>query len=552
MPLHMKIPHWAAEIVGNYESGAAGCFVLHGNVNDRLLVPEKDNMHLGSLQDFIMEALLPRFEVVLSYDPGQGLKVERGGEVFSQWPSLKEGMNLPDTPLPAVRLLTHYLKYCKNLQAVGAESPKVAVLIKQAHLICPALPNSHNHELNAMASILRSWAADMRLQEHGQAAFLISENLNGLHPLVARSPRISAVEVPLPSGSEMRKALEMLYLRCGTALVNFRDDFSKPAQRLTGSTLSSVEILLLRREHEKKPLEEVDLSELKRALVERDCGGLIDFVEPDRDFGGLVGLDGVKDWLKQDIALWQKDDLESMPMGYLFCGPVGTGKTYLVECLAGEAGVPVVTLKNFRDRWVGSTEENLEKIFSLLHALGRCIVFIDEADQALGRRASGSGDSGVSSRVYSMMAKEMSDTRNRGKILWVLASSRPDLIEVDLKRPGRIDVKVPLFPCANAKEGWLLLSALCKRSGLNVEVNFEQEESLMKKIPELLTPGAAEAIAVKARRKMITESCTPLEALEQCLSGYLPPISSAVIQAQIQLAVEEASDASFIPEAFQN
>ena len=48
--------------------------------------------------------------------------------------------------------------------------------------------------------------------------------------------------------------------------------------------------------------------------------------------------------------------------------------------------MPVVTLRNFRDRWVGSTEANLEKIFALLHALGRCIVFVDEADQATGRR----------------------------------------------------------------------------------------------------------------------------------------------------------------------
>ena len=544
---NVSMPAWASEIISSYESGAAGCFVLHGNVNDRLLVPSQKGAELGGVQEFIMESLLPRFDVVLSYDPGQGLRVERSGETFSQWPSLKDGMDLPDEPLAAVRVLTHYFKYCKNLQAVGAESPKVAVVIRQAHLICPSIPNSHNHDLNAMASILRGWAADMRLQEHGQAAFLISENLNGLHPLVSRSPRVSAVEVPLPSEKEMGQVLEMLAERCPTALVNFRDDYTKPAGRLMGSTLSSVEILLLRREHAKEPLEESDLSDLKRALVERDCGGLIDFIEPDRNFKGVIGLEGVKTWLRQDIALWKKDDLEAMPMGYLFCGPVGTGKTYLVECLAGEAGVPVVTLKNFRDRWVGSTEENLEKIFSLLHALGRCIVFIDEADQALGRRDAGSGDSGVSSRVYSMMAKEMSDTRNRGKIIWVLASSRPDLIEVDLKRPGRVDVKIPLFPCSDEKEAWTLLRALCKRRG----VNLEKESKLISKVPELLTPGAAEAIAVKARRLMITREISAEEAMSDCLEGYLPPISPAVIQAQIQLAVDEASDVSFIPEQFR-
>ena len=45
--------------------------------------------------------------------------------------------------------------------------------------------------------------------------------------------------------------------------------------------------------------------------------------------------------MRQDIALWSQGDLGAMPMGYLLCGPVGTGKTFLVECLAGEAGVPV-------------------------------------------------------------------------------------------------------------------------------------------------------------------------------------------------------------------
>ena len=157
------------------------------------------------------------------------------------------------------------------------------------------------------------------------------------------------------------------------------------------------------------------------------------------------------------MALWRANDLKALPMGYLLCGPVGTGKTFLVECLAGEAGVPVVKIKNFRDRWVGSSEGNLEKIFRLMRALGRCMVFIDEADQSLGRRESGSGDSGLSGSLYSMIAQEMADTANRGRVLWLLATSRPDLIEVDLKRPGRIDVKVPLLPTSTPAESAALI-----------------------------------------------------------------------------------------------
>ena len=95
---------------------------------------------------------------------------------------------------------------------------------------------------------------------------------------------------------------------------------------------------------------------------------------------------------------------------------------------------------------MGATEGNLEKVFSILHALGQVIVFVDEADQMTGKRGGGDSDSGLSGRVYGMLAKEMSDTKNRGRIVWIFATSRPDLVEVDLKRQGRLDVHIPLFP----------------------------------------------------------------------------------------------------------
>ena len=236
-------------------------------------------------------------------------------------------------------------------------------------------------------------------------------------------------------------------------------------------------------------------------------------------------------------------------MGYLLCGPVGTGKTFLVDCLAGEAGVPVVKLRNFRDKWVGSTESNLERIFRLLHALGRCFVFVDEADQALGRRSSGSGDSGIGGRVYSMLADEMSDTRNRGRIVWILASSRPDLIEVDLKRPGRIDVKLPLFPTETPAEGFELIAALCRTRGISLDA--ADAKALAASVPTRLTAGAAEALVVKAYRATRTRGLEIRRAFEVCFQDYRPAVNRAVMDAQIALAVAEASDVSFIPESYR-
>jgi len=228
---------------------------------------------------------------------------------------------------------------------------------------------------------------------------------------------------------------------------------------------------------------------------------------------------------------------------------VGTGKTFMVECLAGEARVPVVRLKNFRDKWVGSTEGNLERIFRLLHALKRCYVFVDEADQAIGRRESGSGDSGISGRIYSMLAEEMGSSSSRGQLIWILASSRPDLIEVDLKRPGRIDVKIPLFPTVTARESFDLMRTLCKKRG--VLIPEEDFSSLEPILPVLLTPGAAETLAVKIYRTLRTLGSSPSETLRACLADYQNPVPQETLEFQIRLAVDETSDLEFVPAMFR-
>ncbi|MGI9240999.1 MAG: AAA family ATPase [Verrucomicrobiales bacterium] len=544
------LPEWSRELVDLYESNATTQFILHGNVNDRILLPTSGESRLGGLAEFLEEILLPGFDIVLSYDLGNGLRVERGGEFFSQWPTFKERGSMPRKPREAIELLTRFLRYCGNLKRLKKANPQVAVIIKAAHLVIPSLQGGLNYDLNAMALLIREWTSEALINEVNHASFLISENLNDLHPLIVTNPGTSSLNVPLPTARDLEEAMRSMLPSHGVALAEYKDALDVPAGQLTGATLSALEGLLKRKQHRKETLHPDDLSDLKKELVEKDCNGLIEFIESERTLDDVYGQEAVKEWIRQDIALWQQGDISAMPMGYLLCGPVGTGKTYMVECLAGEAGVPVVKLKNFRDKWVGSTEGNLEKIFSLLHALGRCVVFIDEADQALGKRDSGSGDSGVSGRVYSMMAKEMSRRENRGRILWILASSRPDLIEVDLKRPGRVDVKIPLFPSTTPEEAFFLIRALCKKQ--KVDLPKSALEELRELIPELVTPGAAESLAIKVYRLMKTRGLEPVAALRDCLDEYQNPVPAEIIQAQIRMAVDEASDLSFVPEIFRD
>jgi len=488
------------------------------------------------------------------------LRIESGQDFFQ---SLRFADDLPKDPTKAIAYLDHFFRFCVNLRQLAPEATadskekslagrnhNVAVIIKSAELVFPISKQTRDYQLSSMAALVRSWSHETFFLEQNLSVFLVSENLNDLNGLLANNTRAARIEIKMPSVETLRSAFRYFGEKYSGALSNFADNPELPAERLAGETVRSIEGLLKTREYQKKPLVEEDLAELKKTLVEKDAQGLIEFVEPSRTLDDVYGHDSIKKWMRQDVDLWRQGDTDVMPMGYLLCGPVGTGKTYIVECLAGEAGVPVVKMNNFRDRWVGSTEGNLERIFQLLHALGRCIVFIDEADQALGSRDSGSGDSGVSGRVYSMMAKEMSDSRNRGRILWILASSRPDLIEVDLKRPGRVDVKIPLFPAHEKLEGYHLIRALCKKHKLVLPKECPPE--LLEIVPELVTPGAAESIAIKVYRLAKTRSVDPLEALRDCLDEYQNPVPEDVMRFQIGLAVREASDLDFVPKIFRD
>lgn len=534
-------PHWATQLQVTFESGASGQFVIHGNVNDRMASEGK----LVNIDHYIRDDVLKGFDVVFTYDLGSGLVVARGAERLGEWvPSAMR--SLPQGPLEAVRFVSRYLRYVSNMIALNPGKPiRVAVLIRSAGQLLPV--DGVGFEHGALTATVREWGSSDPFAQLPFASILITDNLTDLEPLIAFAPHVAAVQIPLPSMTELQAALVVLESKYQGTIPKSQD-LSALAASMVGVSIRTIEQLTKVRTYKQQVLQYNEFAAVKKEMVEHDAPGLIEFLQSTRTLDSYHGQDELKRWLRQDIMLWRSNDLRALPMGYLLCGPVGTGKTFLVECLAGEVGVPIVKLKNFREKWIGSSEGNLEKVFSLARALGRCIVFIDEADQTLGRRDSGTGDNGLSGRLYSMIAQEMSDGANRGKVMWVLASSRPDLIEVDLKRPGRLDLKIPILPTSTRAESAGLLLALARRYELEIS---EDDLSRMDSLPQLLTPGAAEAIIVKAYRFVRTERVTANVALTRCLARYQSPVPHDVLEMQMRLAVREATDLSFVPDALQ-
>ena len=458
-----ELPRWAIEMRDLFRSGSAAQFLIHGNVFD--VVPHGGRML--SVPAFLDEVMFGSYDVVLRYDRSRGVRATRGAEDWGDWLEQalgREGnrQTLLREPGSALELIDRYLLRTLNLKALatasaGAVVPpaaapaRIAVVIEFAEFVVPrgdALQLGGGFAANIVKVL--GWANDPAITQANIVTVLISEGLHDLNDLVVDNPHAASLHVPLPDEAEMSAYVQALATSQFPELpAKTEVPFETLGSRLTGLSRVGARTAISVALRTEGRITASWLSKIKKDLIERECQGLLEFIESPFTLDNVAGHEPVKAWLREDTLLLKKGALRALPMGYLIAGRIGTGKTFIVQCWAGEIGIPCVVLKNFRDRWVGATESNLEKIFAVLRAVGQVVVFVDEADQAAGKRGGGDTDSGLSGRVYGMLAKEMSDTRNRGKIIWVFATSRPDLLEVDLKRQGRLDVHIPLFPAGD-------------------------------------------------------------------------------------------------------
>ena len=554
------LPAWAEEMRELFRSGSVAQFLLHGNVFDVVQVGDGGAPKLLPLRAFLDDVMFDGWDVVLHYDRSRGIRASRGGDDFARFLEDALGDAAPDfarttEPAAALELLDRYLLRTLNLQRLATkEAPRrIALVIDFAEFVVPrgdAVALGGAFSANVVKVL--GWANDPEILNASIATVLVSEGLHDLSELVVENPHAASLQIPLPDEAAMRDYLAAL---AQDELKGLEEKCDLPlevvARRLTGLSRAGARKALGVALRNDKRVTSDWLTRMKKEIIERECAGLLEFLESPFTLDSLAGNDAVKAWLREDAQLLRRGALHALPMGYLIAGRIGTGKTFLVQCWTGELGIPCVVLKNFRDRWVGATEANLERIFEVLRALGQVVVFVDEADQATGKRDGGAQDGGLSGRVYSMLAKEMSETRNRGRIMWVFATSRPDLVEVDLKRQGRLDVHIPLFPPETASEARALLLAIAKKMRLPVG------EADLPELPQhvLLGPSELEGALVRAMRvhELSAEPRPPLrDTIARVLADVRPSAAGKRLEYMDMVAVKECTDARFLPARFRD
>lgn len=572
-----SLPVWSNEMAEIFKSGSISQFLLYGNTGDWVAYKDESNtLKRLSLRDFLGNVMFTPFEVVIAYDRGHGIRALKGSDLFYSFlkahdlyhqtsfaalnNNLESENSLPKEPRRAMAIIDRFIRNglvrstAKSDGILVSNPMRIAIIIEYAQYLLPRAETAYTTAETVETLIrIQDWASDPNINNAFISTCLIAENLNDINVELVENPRLAKISVGLPNSAEVLSFVEKIT----SSIEDFSSicDIDRPslAQKLEGLSYLDIQNLIERAVKNNKRLSMDFLRKVKKEMIEKSASGRITFVESEHTLDDVAAHREAKKWMRQDASLMKRGKIKALPMGYLISGRIGTGKTYLVECFAGEAGVPCVELKNFRDKWVGATEGNLEAIFKILHAMGQVIVFIDEADQVAGKRDGNGGDSGVNGRIYAMLAREMADTRNRGRIFWIFATSRPDLLEVDLKRVGRLDVHIPLFAPQTKEDKKDMFRALARKNGVGIK-----EEDIPEFSDELDIGGnEMEGILVMASRmselQEEDEEKLPIgHFIKEAMESYRPMAHSARLRYMDLAAVIECTDKRFLPEKFAN
>ena len=546
-------PKWGQEFAQKYLSRTINQFLLHGNVHDMVSLQRNDKTDFVRLKTFLSEEFFGARDFVIFYDRSSGIyfRDKESQKDFNRAVAGRDSLvgtdyanKLPKDPVRVFSLLEQYFRIRVD------DKKSIALIIDYAETIVPMSEAGTTGTDDRTALVyLSRWAHDPMFLAADFTTVLITENLADLNKTLVQNPYTNEIHIPIPN-EQQRKAF-----------INFEVDeetyqeissVSRPvlAQQTAGLNFIHLRSILSNSRENKEKITHERLSDVKKELIEAEAYGLLEFVETDYTLDNVAGHTNVKKHLRQAVKALKQGRQDVLPMGYLVCGPVGTGKTFMVTCFASEVGIPMVKLKNFRSQWQGVTEGNLEKILGLLKAMAPVAVMIDEADAYLGDRDA-SGDSGVSSRVFSQIATFMSDTRNRGRIIWFLMTARPDLMPVDLKRQGRAEEHLALFPPHTKEERVELFEAMSKKTGLQMTENYTPQ--VIEQGLKTFSGADMEAALTRAKFRAAAagkKKVTP-EILDAALNDFLPPTYPEEIELQTLSAVIECTSKELLPERYQ-
>ncbi|MCG9131654.1 ATP-binding protein [Candidatus Poribacteria bacterium] len=490
-------------------SGTSRSLVLSGNIHDLFFIREKDDTDYITLVPFLTHSwdidgfILIVYELNGPIRFAQEAEREKVKQAFNQWrgttetdldikarggiPSSTQAARSPRTslgsldaatepsdasftqymndaigsPTLALELLRQFCLLSRSTNAQGEKllSEKLIILIEAADMLLPegeirslSLPDRHR------VSIVQDWISDSNFMNGNDTVIFITESPSLLNSRIIRLPQVVTVEIPAPGMSERQhfvswfnntpKLVEKPLNLWGTQV--------QLAMLTAGLSIQALRQLLLAACYAGERLQPETVIEKVSEFIQAQLGeDVVEFKKPAHSLKDIVGNQKLVDFLKTQLIPRITSTGPDALAGMSVCGPIGSGKTFIFEGLAGELDIPVLVLKNIRSMWFGQTDVIFERLRRLLMALVKVLIFVDEADTQFG--GVGQDAHSTERRLTGKIQAMMSDPQLRGNITWLLMTARIYNLSPDLRREGRVgDMVVPVLdPSGEDREAFL-------------------------------------------------------------------------------------------------
>ena len=447
-------------------------------------------------------------------------------------------------PLQALVFLQELSKI--SLHAIDSGKQGWGFIINHVESLIHRQEGNHLNEVEQRkAMIFHQWFTDPTFVRGHHLAILITQTLAELNEMVIELPFVTAIQVPRPNDIQRQRYLRFLKKQHHVSL-GLRE---KDAVFYTGGlTLQDLQKMFMQANHTGTKLTAEMIFQLTLEVIEKELSGNIEFPIIDHDFSDVIGSKKLLVKLEEMKSFILSGNSDLMPTGILVPGPNGVGKTYIFKAFAKECGYLPVIIKNVRGQYVGQTEMTWEKIRSILEVMGNVMVIYDEADTELGGRGAGTHD--VDKRLFGAVLRMMSDLNNRGKIIWIIITARPDKLEPDIKRTGRAGEHLSVFD-PEGQEREEFIDFVMSKIGLSFNDFLEDQKQRFLDHTASYSPADFIQLLTNLERKkhLISRNLTADEILE---TGYdfIPADISLQRQLQELLAFVECSYQSLIPEKY--
>ena len=480
-------------------SGTSRSLVLSGNIHDLFFIRQEDNTDYIPLVPFLTQSWdIPGF-ILIVYELNGPIRFandaerEKVKQAFNLWrgtsesdlnintdgstqrstgtlntatepddPSFAQYMNdAIGSPTLALELLRQFCLLSRSTNAQGEKllSEKLIIFIEAADMLLPegeirSLSLQDRHRI----SIVQDWISDSNFMNGNDTVIFITESASLVNSRIIRLPQVVTVEIPSPGMPERQHFISWFNNtpKLAEKPLNLWGTQAQLATLTAGLSIQALRQLLLSARYSGEKLNPDDVIDKVSEFIQGQLGeDVVEFKKPAHSLKNIVGNQKLVDFLKTHLIPRITSTGAEAISGMSVCGPIGSGKTFIFEGLAGELDIPVLVLKNIRSMWFGQTDVIFERLRRLLMALVKVLIFVDEADTQFGDvgRDAHSTERRLTGKIQAMM----SDPQLRGNITWLLMTARIYNLSPDLRREGRVgDMVVPVLdPSGEDREAFL-------------------------------------------------------------------------------------------------